>query len=280
MTGGRLAFGVSGGGTGDLTICGTTNVLDDQWHHIAVQRRRSDGWMWLYVDGTLEAQANGPDGDISYPDNGVPGNFCGPGGNQPCTNSDPYLVIGAEKHDAGPQFPSYSGLIDEVRLSSILRYTSNFIRPSQPFLPDANTVALYNFDEGQGDIITDSSGAVGGPSNGVRRFGGSPAGPEWVTQTPFETFWSCPDRPVGGPVQLAAGYGPHGTAQDWRGSCLGWYNRPKSRGTFSAPVEPSHWHIYAGSQQFLGSLLLRPQSLGRWKAARCRRKRRRVPRLA
>ena len=185
LAGARLVFGVSGEGIGDLTICATTAVLDDQWHHIAVQRRRADGWMWLYVDGILEAQANGPDGDISYPNSGVPGNFCGPGGSQPCTNSDPYLVIGAEKHDSGPQFPSYSGLIDEVRLSTTLRYGSNFIRPSQPFSPDANTVALYNFDAGQGDLIIDSSGAVGGPSNGSRRFGGSPAGPEWVSQTPF-----------------------------------------------------------------------------------------------
>ena len=31
---------------------------------------RDDGWMWLYVDGTLEVEGGGPAGDISYPDDG------------------------------------------------------------------------------------------------------------------------------------------------------------------------------------------------------------------
>lgn len=179
LAGGLLIFGVSGDGTGDRTICATTGVLDDQWHHVAVQRRRSDGQMSMYIDGVLQVSADGPDGDISYPDNGVPGSFCG----GPCTNSDPYLVIGAEKHDAGAQFPSYNGSIDEVRLSNVIRYTANFAPPNAPFVPDASTVALYHFDEGASNTINDSSGI--GPSHGVRHFGGSPSGPAWVTDDPF-----------------------------------------------------------------------------------------------
>ena len=31
-----------------------------------------------------------------------------------------------------------------------------------------------------GDVVNDSSGASGGPSNGVRRYGGNPPGPVWV----------------------------------------------------------------------------------------------------
>jgi hypothetical protein len=181
LAGGSVVFGVSGQGTGDLTICGTSNVLDGNWHHIAVQRRRSDGYLWLFVDGRKEAEADGPDGDISYPDDGVPGNYC----NGPCTSSDPYLVLGAEKHDAGPAYPSFSGWMDELRVSTVLRYGGNFAVPSSPFVPDAATVGLYHFDEGSGDLVGDSSGAPGGPSNGVRRYGGSPSGPEWSTETPF-----------------------------------------------------------------------------------------------
>jgi hypothetical protein len=184
---GRLAFGIVSQGGSATTLCGTSSVLDGQWHHVAVQRRRADGWMWLYVDGSLQAQVDGPDGDISYPDDGQPMNFCGPAGNQPCTNSDPFLVIGAEKHDAGAQFGSYRGLFDELHVSRVLRYGANFVRPTQPFTPDANTVALYHLDEGQGDQITDSSGAAGGPSNGERRLGGTPQGPQWVDTTPFAT---------------------------------------------------------------------------------------------
>jgi hypothetical protein len=195
IAGGVFVFGVSGDGTGDLTICGATDVLDERWHHIAVQRRRSDGWMWLFVDGGLEAQGDGPDGDISYPDDGVPGDFCG----GPCTNSDPYLVIGAEKHDAGSTFPSYSGRIDEIRLSNTLRYRDSFTPPTRPFTTDAHTVSLYHFNEGSGDTVLDTSGAPGGPSHGTRRYGGSPPGPEWSTDTPF-------DDP--GSVDLCAGLTP------------------------------------------------------------------------
>ena len=178
---GRVAFGVSGQGTGDLTICGTSSVLDSQWHHVAVQRRRSDGFMWLYVDGTLEASADGPNGDISYPDNGVPGNFCG----GPCTASDPFLVLGAEKHDVGAAFLSYQGLFDEFRVSTVLRYLPNFMRPRAPFFADGATAALYHFDEGAGATAFDTSGAAGGPAHGDIRRAAPTAAPTWSADSPF-----------------------------------------------------------------------------------------------
>jgi hypothetical protein len=181
IAGGILVFGTSGDGTGDHTVCGTTDVLDDAWHHVAIARRRSDGRMWLFVDGNLEAEEDGPDGDISYPDDGVPGDFCG----GPCDASDPFLVIAAEKHDAGPAYPSYAGYIDEVRLSRVLRYTGPFSPVADPFMTDGDTVALYHFDEGQGAVVNDTSGAQGGPSNGIIQSGGSPEGPQWSAETPL-----------------------------------------------------------------------------------------------
>jgi len=177
IAGGALVFGVSGDGTGDRTICGGANVLDGSWHHVAVARRRSDGWLWLWVDGQLDASADGPDGDVSYPDDGVPGNFCG----GPCDWSDPFLVIAAEKHDAGAAYPSYAGAIDELRLSTTLRYGAPFTPPSSPFTPDAETAALYHFDEGGGLVAADAVGA----SDAALRVGGAPAGPVWATDTPF-----------------------------------------------------------------------------------------------
>jgi formylglycine-generating enzyme required for sulfatase activity len=51
----------------------------------------------------------------------------------------------------------YVGDVDEVRVSSIIRYRDNFT-PKNRFEPDADTIALYHFDEGQGDVLTDSSG--------------------------------------------------------------------------------------------------------------------------
>jgi hypothetical protein len=172
---GRVAFGVSGDGTGDLTICGTTVVTDGAWHHVAVDRRRSDGRMRVFVDGALDAIGDGPDGDVSYPDDGVPGPYCG----GPCTGSDPFLVLAAEKHDAGPAYPSFRGWLDELRLSGTLRYEAPFAPPAAPFADDPATLALYHFDEGAGDTLRDAATAPGGPSPGVLRYGGSPAGPVW-----------------------------------------------------------------------------------------------------
>ena len=194
IAGGRVVFGVSGEGTGDLTICGLRNVLDATWHHVAVARERATGEMRIFVDGLPDAQGDGPAGDVSYPDAAAAG-----------APNDPYLVFGAEKHDAGAPFPSYSGFLDEIRVSNVLRYGGPFARPRSAFSPDAATVALYHFDEGVGELLADSSGAAGGPSDGQRQFGGLPAGPHWdlsdvaplggapsLTLTPLTTAVSSP----------------------------------------------------------------------------------------
>ncbi len=175
-SGGRLAFGVDRLGTG-TTICGATNVANGVWHHVAVTRNSATGLLRLFVDGQLDASGTGPTGDVSYR-NGRSSSF---------PSSDPYLVIGAEKHDAGSAFPSFHGWIDEVRVSNAVRYTAAFTRPSMQFTTDASTVALYHFDEGNGNGVVDESGAPGGPSNGVRRVGGAAQGPQWSTDTPFAT---------------------------------------------------------------------------------------------
>jgi uncharacterized repeat protein (TIGR01451 family) len=161
-----IAFGVNNGTTGD-GICGTSNVADGFWHHVAVTRRFSDGRLELFVDGVREASLDGPDGDLSYNDSH----------SNPDPN-DPFLVIGAQKRDDSGSL-SYNGWIDEIRISNNLRYdnTTEFTRPSANFTSDGNTSALYHFDEGSANIINDSSGA--GTSDGVRNFGGSPAGPIW-----------------------------------------------------------------------------------------------------
>jgi Concanavalin A-like lectin/glucanases superfamily len=172
---GRVAFGIGTATGGDYTIVGTINVTDGLWHHIAVTRRPTTGRLEVYVDGVRDASGIGPVSNISYRNNRL---TAWPG-------SDPYLVIGAEKHDAGPAYPSYHGWIDELRVSRVIRYTTAFARPMEPFVTDSSTAALYHFDEGSGNVIGDTSGAPFGPSHGTRRVGGSPAGPEWSTDTPW-----------------------------------------------------------------------------------------------
>jgi hypothetical protein len=175
LYGGRIAFGAATPNGSD-TICSTASVANSVWHHVALTRRFSDGQMRIFVDGQIQAAVgSGPSGNASYRD----------GRATSYPNSDPFIVFGAEKHDAGAAYPSYSGWLDEVRLSTAIRYTASFTPPTQPFATDASTAALYHFDEGSGTTVNDSSGAPGGPSNGVLNFGGTPAGPLWSTDTPF-----------------------------------------------------------------------------------------------
>lgn len=57
---------------------------------------------------------------------------------------------------------AYEGIIDEVRLSSVVRYTEGFDRPSGPFEVDDDTIALFHFDEGEGvEVADDASGWTG-----------------------------------------------------------------------------------------------------------------------
>src|SRR5262245_28938352 len=88
IAGGKLVFGVRGDGTGDRTICGSRPVLDDAWHHVAVERRRSDGRMWIWVDGIRDGEADGPGGDVSYPDGDAARNDA---------PNERYLGFGADK---------------------------------------------------------------------------------------------------------------------------------------------------------------------------------------
>jgi hypothetical protein len=51
----------------------------------------------------------------------------------------------------------FHGEIDEVRVSDIARYSTNFSVPLEPFTSDGNTVGLYHFDEGSGSTVDDAS---------------------------------------------------------------------------------------------------------------------------
>jgi hypothetical protein len=166
LSDGAVVFGVDRGGSG-TAVCGRTDVTDGVWHHVALTRSASSGQLRVFVDGRVDAEASGPAGDLSYRH----------GRETPHAN-DPTLVFGAEKHDAGPDYPSFHGWLDEVRLSTSVRYTAPFTRPTAPFEPDAATAALFHFDEGSGTAASDS--APGGRSAGVIRTGGARQAPQWV----------------------------------------------------------------------------------------------------
>jgi len=192
LAGGRIAFGVNREGSG-FTLCGSIPVADGNWHHIAVTRRQSDGRMQIFVDGQLDASGFGPPGDIRYRD-----------GRSTSYPNDPYLVIGAEKHDIDRNtYPSYSGWIDEVRISRIVRYNGPFSPPTTPFTPDADTVALYPFDEGPAGPCTGGIVDATGANPGGCRYGSvdRPAGPVYSADTPFGTI--APPVILSGPMVTA-----------------------------------------------------------------------------
>ncbi|MCI0743678.1 MAG: DUF1080 domain-containing protein, partial [Gemmataceae bacterium] len=56
-----------------------------------------------------------------------------------------------------PMFQHFDGLIGPVRVSKKARYEEDFT-PARRFELDADTLALYHFDEGKGDVLKDSSG--------------------------------------------------------------------------------------------------------------------------
>jgi hypothetical protein len=175
LSGGRIAFGVGRGGR-DQTICGLIDVADGRWHHVALTRRFADGVMRIYVDGTESAQGVGPAGDISYRDGRPTG-----------VSSDPFLVIGASKADDGVGGHGFSGALDELRLSSSIRYSSPFDRPMAPFTADAETALLFHFDEGPvGPCLSSVVDTSGRATHGQCRHGGSATpGPLYEADAPF-----------------------------------------------------------------------------------------------
>lgn len=168
LAGGRIAFGVNNGAQ-SYTLISNMVVADDNWHHIAVTRSATGGTLQIFIDGVLDnSQITSVTGDISYRD-----------GRSTTWPNDPFIVLGAEKHDYdNTQYPSYSGYLDELRISNIVRYTSSYT-PVNRFYDDVNTVLLYHFDEGTGTLVRDSALLAGPSTDGQIQFGGSPQGPIW-----------------------------------------------------------------------------------------------------
>lgn len=181
-----ICFGIDKAGNG-RSVVAEQNIADGEWHHVAVTRDSASGQVKIFIDGVMRASANGPSGNISYRNN------------RPTSwpQSDPFLVLGAEKHDAGSAYPSYNGRLDELRISRTVRYTADFVPPVSEFTADAFTAGLYHFNEGTGDTLRDFSNAAGGPSHGVIKRGGTPQGPVWDSDNPFPFVLSLKAIPEG-----------------------------------------------------------------------------------
>lgn len=178
MTDGRITFGLENSAGSQRTIIGTTDLRDDRWHHVAVTRNRTNGDMAVYVDGVREAvQTSGPSGDVHIASNSGSSTW------------NRYICLGGEKHALDWPQGQWIGYLDELRISTNLRYTgTSYTVPSGRFTSDANTVALYHMDEGTGTTLIDTTGNA----NGTLNVGGVSNGPQyqdsnWVTSV-FASF--------------------------------------------------------------------------------------------
>lgn len=123
------------GRIGSIILITAPDVNDGAWHHIAVVGQ--SGSVAVYIDGLVRGTGTLP---IST------------GG----AASESTLVVGASRFSGGGITNTFVGAIDEVRISSIVRYTDTFV-PADSFTPDSDTVAYWKMDSG-GDTVPDESG--------------------------------------------------------------------------------------------------------------------------
>ncbi len=154
----------------ESTIEGSVVVLDGGWHHVACVRDALSGTKRIIIDGTMDFESSVflSNDDLSYPNAGVPNSV---------TPWNPYLVLGAEKHDAGPEYPSFAGWLDELRLWSRARTVAEIAADRTSVLPPGTQglVGHYRFEEAAGTAVADSSGSgaptglliAGVPGNGA-----------------------------------------------------------------------------------------------------------------
>lgn len=163
LLGGRVAFG-TGFGQGpspdtEATLIGNRTVVTaggDSWFHIALVRDAATGFKSIYINGELDVSSNvhPSNDDLSYPDQGLINNY---------SAFNPFLVIGAEKHDF-PGSRYYSGYFDELRLWNIARTGAQISSDFQMVLA-AGTPGLagyWRFEEPGGTMIANE--VSGSPS--------------------------------------------------------------------------------------------------------------------
>ncbi len=183
LAGGFVRFGVDSGDTGfsNDTIEGNVNVLDGDWHHVAVVRDAGVGDLTIVVDGAedFRGTAGLSMSDLSYPDGGIP--VTGDCNTGQLTPYGWYLVVAAEKHDAGSAYPSFNGFVDELRIWSTARSASEIAADRFSVLPAAtpDLVGVYRFEEGAGTVVSDSSGTAS-PAGELRS--GLAGNGEWVSR--------------------------------------------------------------------------------------------------
>jgi hypothetical protein len=158
LLGDKLTFYLSTDGLTNYMLTSATSITVNAWTHVAAT---SDGTtMRLYINGTADSNT-----------------LAGPA---TIYTSPADVIIGAYLIDTSGYQRPFNGTIDEVRISNIARTTFNLT--DQPVV-DANTVALWHFNEETGttaydETSNDNDGAITGATWVAV---GPIAGPAWTT---------------------------------------------------------------------------------------------------
>lgn len=104
-----------------------------KWHHLAITFEQDNAT--IFVDG------------LKLRKTGAPGHF----GLEHLKGGE--FIIGK---GMGKEY--FNGLVSEVRLSDIVRYTEDFMPKKTPLPTDEHTVGLWSFDEKDGTAVRDASG--------------------------------------------------------------------------------------------------------------------------
>jgi len=134
------SHGNSGVGVGTIT----TSVISNNWAHIALVREPSNGSLHLYVNGT-ESSETSSDQVI---DNDIP------------AFQNSYSLTFGYMQFSNIASAAFDGFVDDVRMSTIARYTSNFTPPTTA-LPISGTSGTVYTPPGskQGEITLGNSPA-------------------------------------------------------------------------------------------------------------------------
>jgi len=154
--GGTARFAISTNGLGTPQIVDAATAFpQNTWTHLAIVQ--SGTTLTIYINGTSVGS-----GTVSIHPSDM--------------GSTTENWLGQSQFGGDPHF---NGEIDEFRISNTARYTGNFTPQTTEFTTDANTVALYHFDEGTGQTTADATGsfnAVLGATTAVES-----VDPTWVT---------------------------------------------------------------------------------------------------
>jgi formylglycine-generating enzyme required for sulfatase activity/Leucine-rich repeat (LRR) protein len=126
------------------------HVKDEKWYSLAWERQPLPLHQLIHLAGVYDGKA-----EVRFYINGqLQEKAPAKGAHKP--SSMPF-TLGANPEPGDKFADHFFGRMNEVRISKVARYDKDFT-PAKRFEKDEDTVALYHFDEGSGDVLKDSAG--------------------------------------------------------------------------------------------------------------------------